>query len=205
MAHPSHIKNQRRNHPQKGSCITVDPIRSLEDIQKIKNLLKNRPRDYLLFTIGINNGLRAGDLLQLKAESFKNVKIGDKVRIKEQKRGKLREIVVNKSVKEALDRYFAHYNGSHEYLFQSKKVQDSPITVQRANIMVKSWCSEAGLQGNFGSHTLRKTFGTILRTVHKVPWELISESYNHSSPKATMTYLGIQSEEINGVIMDHPI
>jgi len=34
---------QSLNHPQKGSRITVDPIRSLEDINEIKLLLRNDP------------------------------------------------------------------------------------------------------------------------------------------------------------------
>ncbi|KXB09031.1 integrase, partial [candidate division MSBL1 archaeon SCGC-AAA385M11] len=51
-----------QNHPEKGSNITVEPIRRLEDIKAIKKLLANSPRDYLLFTMGINNGLRVGDL-----------------------------------------------------------------------------------------------------------------------------------------------
>lgn len=41
----------------------VEPIRSLEDIEKIKNLLKNHKRDYLLFCFGINTGLRISDIV----------------------------------------------------------------------------------------------------------------------------------------------
>ncbi len=51
------------NHPKKGQRITVDPIRNPEDIQAIKKLLAGESRNLLLFTMGINNGLRVGDLL----------------------------------------------------------------------------------------------------------------------------------------------
>jgi integrase len=33
-------------------------------------MLSDKPRDLLLFTIGINNGLRAGDLLGLKVKDL---------------------------------------------------------------------------------------------------------------------------------------
>ena len=46
------------NHPKKGSRITVDPIRSEKNIKKVKRLLKDNAMDLLLFTMGINNGLR---------------------------------------------------------------------------------------------------------------------------------------------------
>ena len=46
----------------------VEPIKSIKDIQKIKTYLmgKQNKRDYMLFVVGINVGLRAGDLLSLK-------------------------------------------------------------------------------------------------------------------------------------------
>ena len=60
-----------RNHPKKGSSITVEPIREIKDIKRIKRNLKDKPRDLLLFTLGINNGLRIGDLLKLKVQDVK--------------------------------------------------------------------------------------------------------------------------------------
>jgi integrase len=205
MKHPSHIANQHNNHPRLGSSTATDPIYTIEDVEKVKKLLRNRPRDYLFFIMGINNGLRAGDLLQLRAESFKNAKIGDIIRLKEQKRGKIREVMVNEAVKEALDRYFAAYNGTNEYLFQSRKCQNQPITVSRANILVKSWCKQAGLRGNYGSHTLRKTYGTIRRKYYGQSWEVICKGYNHSDPKVTMRYLGVQDDEVRDMVMGCPI
>lgn len=71
-----------QNHPEKGSNITVEPIRSLEDIRAIKKLLSDKPRDYLLFTMGINNGLRIGDLLKLKVRDVQGVRPGETVRVR---------------------------------------------------------------------------------------------------------------------------
>ena len=44
----------------------VDPIRKEKDIAAIKGFLKESPRDYALFTVGINTGLRSEGLLSLK-------------------------------------------------------------------------------------------------------------------------------------------
>ena len=43
----------------------VQPIKKLEDIQKIKKYLTKKPRDALLFSFGINTGLRISDILSL--------------------------------------------------------------------------------------------------------------------------------------------
>ena len=38
-------KGQNSNRPQKGSKITVDPIRRMKDIQAISKLLSDNPRN----------------------------------------------------------------------------------------------------------------------------------------------------------------
>ena len=42
--------------------ITVAPVRDIEAIRTISKLLADKPRDLLLWALGINNGLRASDL-----------------------------------------------------------------------------------------------------------------------------------------------
>ena len=70
-------KGNNPNHPKKGSRITVDPIRDEKDIKSISKLLKDSPRDHLLFVMGVNNGLRAGDLLKLKVKDLRYLKAGE--------------------------------------------------------------------------------------------------------------------------------
>jgi len=48
----------KRTGLKKGSKITAEPIRKQKDIKAISRLLRSRPRDFLLWTLGINNGLR---------------------------------------------------------------------------------------------------------------------------------------------------
>ena len=194
--------NQSKNHPTKGSSIVVEPIREIEDIEAIKQLLESKPRDFLLFVMGINNGLRVGDLLQLRAGPFRNVKIGDTVPVREQKTGKPQEIVINKPIKKALQKYFGHFKPDDEdYLFKSRKGKNKPITVSNANMLVKKWTKAINLEGNYGTHSLRKTFGYILRRKYGVGWEILSKRYNHSSPSVTRSYLGIQDEEVNKILV----
>ena len=61
------------NHPKKGSKIVIEPIRKLEDIERILDRLKDKPREKCLFLLGINWGLRASDLIRLKVSDVKNV------------------------------------------------------------------------------------------------------------------------------------
>ena len=91
-------KGQNINRPAKGSTIKVDPIKKIRDIKSIKALLKDKPRDLCLFTMGINTNLRASDLLRLTVGDVRNLKAGDDLTLKEKKTGKHRRITLNKAV-----------------------------------------------------------------------------------------------------------
>lgn len=185
------------NHPKPGSSTLVQPIRQMADIQSIKKLLAAKPRDLLLFTLGINNGIRTGDLLKLKISDVKSVKPGQTIQIRESKTGKFNSIYINREVYKALRGHLeASDHLDDDYLFQSTKGHQKPLTIMTVNRMIKSWCRAINLPGNYGAHSLRKTFGYIQRTHFGVGFELICKRFNHSSPSVTMRYLGIEDKEV---------
>jgi len=190
------------NHPKKGSSIRVDPIRSKKDIKAITKLLSDNPRDRLLFIMGINNGLRVGDLLKLRVSDVRGLKVGDTLTIREGKTGKQNVLVINKPVYEALKTYLDFKKPADEdYLFESRKGK-GPLTIQAVNNKVKQWTAAINLKGNYGAHSLRKTWGYFQRTVYGVGFELICKRFNHSSPAITMRYLGIEDKEVHDLMLN---
>lgn len=190
------------NHPKKGDRIAVEPIRKLKDIKAIANMTRNNARDHLLFVMGINNGLRAGDLVKIKVKDVKDLKIGDTLTIKESKTKKDNILMVNKTVHRALREYLDMVKpDEEEFLFPSRK-GNGHLQSQAVSKLVKGWTKAINLKGNYGAHTLRKTWGYIQRTVHGVGFEIICKRYNHSSPAITMRYLGIEDKEVHGVLMN---
>ncbi len=195
-------KGRNANHPKKGSRITVDPIRQIKDIKAISKMTSGNPRDHLLFVMGINNGLRACDLVRVKVGDLRYLKVGDTLTIKESKTGKDNILVVNKTVYKALQAYLDAVRPDDDaYLFASRK-GESHLQSQAVSKLVKKWTRAINLKGNYGAHTLRKTWGYIQRTMHGVGFEIICKRYNHSSPAITMRYLGIQDKEVHGVLMN---
>ena len=190
------------NHPKKGSRIAVDPIRQIKDIKAISKMTSGNPRDHLLFVMGINNGLRACDLVRVKVGDFRYLKAGDTLTIKETKTGKDNILAVNKTVYKALQAYLDAIRPDDDaYLFASRK-GEGHLQSQAVSKLVKKWTRAINLKGNYGAHTLRKTWGYVQRTMHGVGFEIICKRYNHSSPAITMRYLGIQDKEVHGVLMN---
>ena len=191
------------NHPKLGSSTTVEPIRKLDNIKAISRLLKDKPRDRLLFLVGINNGLRTGDILKLKVYQVQDLMPGDHLRIKESKTGKMNILMINKTVYRALNDFLKSTKPlDDDFLFQSRKGDNRPLLTQSVNHLIKGWTKAINLKGNFGAHTLRKTWGYVQRTVHGVGFEIICKRYNHSSPAVTMRYLGIEDKEVHNILMN---
>ena len=191
-------KGQNFNRPEKGSCIKVQPIKKTKDIQRIKNLLKNQPRNYALFVIGINTNLRASDIRKLKVEQVKNLNPGDFIEIKEQKTSKFRKVSFNKSCIDAINRLLLKSNLEQTgYLFKNR--YGGLLTVPSISRLVKRWCKSINLQGNYGSHSLRKTWGYHQRVTYEVDLPNLMVCFNHSSQKQTLDYLCIQPEEIQQI------
>ena len=183
----------------------VEPIRDRKKIAQIKNLLRGqgRFRDLLLFVVGINAALRISDLLQLKVGHFldENGQIKTRFWIKEQKRGKRHEITINQSIRDALTEYLEEYphisKRGDNFLFFNPKT-NQPIKRGQAWKFITNICVEVGLQGNYGTHSLRKTWGFHAR-MQGVDLALIMHKLNHESIAYTKRYLGITDEELQVV------
>jgi len=192
-------KGENLNHPKKGSRTKMEPIRSLKDIKTIKkNILEDRPRDLTLFTVGINTNLRASDLLQIKAGMVRGLKPMDEIEIKEKKTKKPRRITLNQACTEAIQRLLASRPYQDvEFLFSSQR--GDVLTVPSVNRLIKGWCDQINLKGNYGSHTLRKTWGYHQRVTFGMGLPELMVCFNHSTQKQTLDYLCVQPEEIKSV------
>lgn len=195
------MEKSNKNHPVQGSSITVDPIRSLKDIRKIKRKLKDSSRDLLLFTMGINNGLRVSDILALKVEDVIDLDPGETLKIKEKKTGKRNVLMINKEVHKILSSYLEEIKlDDTDFLFKSRKGENNPLSTSYTNQLMKKWTK--GMKGNFGSHTLRKTFGYVQRVQFGVGFDILCKRFGHSSPAITLRYLGIEDKEVNGILLN---
>ena len=187
----------------------VEPIRDRKRIAQIKNLLRGqgRFRDLLLFVVGVNTALRISDVLRLRIGDFLDEKrrIRRRFWIREQKRGKRHEVVVNDSIRSAVTEYLTAYpnvaRAPEHFVFFNTKTHDynQPIKRGQAWKFIRTVCGQIGLPGNYGTHSLRKTWGYHARQ-QGVDLALIMHKLNHASLVYTKRYLGITDAELEAVI-----
>ena len=193
---------------------TAEPIKSMDDIMRISEYLvsKERWRDYMLFIVGINFGLRASDLRLLRFSNLinDNLTFKDSFPILEKKTKNTRKhrrnryITINTAVIDAVTLYLEHTPGISlsDYLFRPEATNSSgntPITVRSINRIMDRIAEETGLTCKVSSHTLRKTFcyhQMVMSGNDPRKLMLLSKMLGHSSVAITLDYIGITGEEI---------
>ncbi len=180
----------------------VQPIRDLKQIETIKKLLRQQNlRDYCLFVLGINSGLRISDLLLLRIKDVcEKSKIKDRIRIREKKTGKHKDFPISPNAKAALREYLkTRPINENEPLFQSRKNKGFLLR-QQAYRILNDVAKSVGIKDKIGTHTLRKTFGYHAYN-NGYDIALIQKLFNHSSPSITLRYIGITQEQMDDVYL----
>jgi integrase len=123
-----------------------------ETIEAIKRFLKEQnERNYLLFLIGINTGLRISDILKLKVGDVK----GTHISIREKKTGKQKRIRITPSLKREL-KWYIEGKEDGEYLIKSRNGHNKPIGRSMAYKILRKVAESFHLD-EIRTHTLRKT------------------------------------------------
>lgn len=183
---------------------TVEPIRDVRKVDAMKKYLRGKNlRDYAMFVLGINTGLRIGDLKAFIISDFiKNGKISDRIYIHEKKTGKEKIFRINDTARKALQEYLATRPGVQpdKLLFPSREGGKMLTSQQIRNIILDA-ARAVGVNEAIGTTTLRKTFGYHARK-KGVPIEVLMRIFNHSWPGITQRYIGISQDELEEVYLD---
>lgn len=207
------LSKKKPNNCKTGERQTVYPIKTHKDIIAMANWLYERKNNkyVLAFTLGINLGLRANELLDLKMNQVfspdGSVRLiedeedtSDGIDIYQSKTKKHRTVFLNAACKDALEWAFpikGAYLHSEEYLFPSR--EGGAIQVGTFRKVLKEAAAACGLKQNIGTHTCRKTWGWHQYKYNSEKANLditmLQRAFGHSSPEVTLRYLGITDEE----------
>lgn len=155
-------------------------------------------RDYLLFVLGINSGLRISDLLSLQVL---DVKGKERISLREQKTGKTKDFPLSDTCQKAIKEYLQATGVDTGFLFTSRKGKGAAISRVQAYRILNQAAQAIGIKEQIGTHTLRKTFGYWAYQAG-VDITRIQKLLNHSAPSVTLAYIGITKEELDDVYIN---
>lgn len=203
----------------------VQPIKDLKKLRKMEQILKSQStRDYILFKLGINCGLRISDILSFKVKDVRNQ---THFILKEQKTGKSQKIKINPTLKKELNDYIKDMD-DEDWLIPSQKYRkkititikekddngktrsvkkiinnssnNSPLERMQAWRILNEAAKQAGIKEPIGCHSLRKTFGYWMYIHTNKDITIVQKFLNHSSPQITLRYIGITQEDLDDII-----
>jgi len=178
---------------------SVSPIKSREKIKSICKYLKlTNERNYILFLLGIYSGLRISDILKLKVNDVKNK---THFVLKERKTGKTQRLIINDELKKELKKYCSKMS-SDDFLIPSRVTDKvgraKPISRQQAYNILKKLSEDFELE-NIACHSMRKTFGYhYYKNTHDIA--TLQKIFNHSTPRETLIYIGVEQIEKDNVM-----
>lgn len=202
--------SKRKNtNPKKSEVYAFKP----EDLKKVIDYILDHEKwiQYLFVVMNCNIARRAGDLLELQWYHL----IDEKGKIRdcalpfaEQKTGKMANPHLNKVVKEAIKFYLKKENIDPsendycEYVFKKVSGQYSGTVIKRDSIRkyLKRAAEAVGIDYNVGTHSTRKTFGSMSVQLHASDpskMETLQTIYNHSDSKITNRYIGLTKQKMD--------
>lgn len=185
--------NKKPLHKQniEGALVDVQPLRTAQEIEDMEQSLRRwcGMRDWFLFIVGINTGLRAGDIVPLKV---KDVRGKAYFNVLEGKTKKARRVNLQ-GIQQEIEAYTRGMDPDN-WLFPSRKGDGHITPTQAYRTLVKA--GEMIDRTDIGTHTMRKTYGYHHYKRNK-DVAVLQEIFNHSAPSITKRYIGIRQDEID--------
>lgn len=169
----------------------AEPIKSKKDIKAVEKYLKeHNERDYVIWVLGLNSGLRVSDIVGLNVSD-----VVDKTHITiiEKKTQKRKSFYINDKLKKVLKSFTKNRN-LDEPLFIGK--QGRRLNQRQVYRFLIDACNKIGIKSKVSTHTMRRTFGYHHYQQYK-DIVILQQIFNHSSPRITRMYLGITQDEID--------
>lgn len=190
----------------------VDTITNEETVYRLETYLKGvTQRDYVIFKIGTNLGLRVSDFLDMPKDSqaeriekgkkpyytvqhFRDMCELGKVKLNQEKTDKSAYFDIPPDVKALMLEYMEGRDGD-EPMFPSR-MGGKALTRVGYHVVLKKACEILDIKENIGCHSMRKMFGYF----HYKKYgniRMLMEIFNHSKEYMTLKYIGVVQEEIN--------
>jgi len=173
----------------------VEAVQTQSQLEQIDNLLSTQDPIYRdIWRFGLNSALRISDILSIRPEMVKDLDERRPIlKIREQKTGKTRSILLNSAALEVINRRLALFPDAR-WLFQSaspKNNRNEPKPINRKSVarVLKNIGVKVNPNVHLSCHSMRKTRGKFLYTDHGYSIERVCAILNHSSPSITMAYV----------------
>ena len=181
-----------------------------EEKQRLLVVASHNKRNQLLVMLGLASGFRISEMLSLRVKDLMapDGSILDRITLKaaNTKTGKGRVQILHTKVKTAVKEWTDHLINkgfdfeSAIFIGRQSNKGTKPITRQRAWQILKDLFVKAGIYGQTGTHTLRKTFAKEMK-MRLGDIQKVADALGHKSITSTICYLSFDHTEVDNAIL----
>ena len=178
----------------------VEPIMNKEQLDKMADYLYNKNiRDYILFELGINLGIRVTDFTHQTVGFYRNAcKLGyvELMPEKTARYGKMIRVPISSEINNLITKFISNRD-DNEWMFESRNMDSNgkhlPLSRYQIYLNLNEAARAVGIEYNIGCHSMRKTFG-YWHYYYNKDIRMLMEIFNHSSEDVTLRYIGVSDE-----------
>jgi len=171
---------------------------------------RHAARDRALFLLGVRSGFRISELLSLRIRNVVQARrVVERVHVpRRHMKGKRegRTVLLHPAARAALANWLEELRASghtspESFVFQSRHGTNQAIGRIQAWRILRRAFERAGLNGNLGTHSMRKTFAD--RVYDRLGKDLVktARALAHRSISSTASYLTFRESEIDEAIL----
>ncbi|UCD80524.1 MAG: FCD domain-containing protein [Desulfobacterales bacterium] len=140
----------------------------MKTVAKLRQILRGKPRDLLLFDLAIQTGVGINHLIRLKVKDLLDLAVGAPLPFADSPKEAAAEHVLNQQCYDTFRWYLKMVHPApDDYLFPSRK-GGGPLNLTSASHMIKKWFNDAHIEGLSGARSLKKTWQVFYRTGSQV-------------------------------------
>jgi len=179
----------------------VIPISDKQSLRRLRENLKDRPRDLLLFDLSTQTGIKMKHLLRLKVNDLNSLEVGDRFPLSDNGRAGLTPPVMNETIYRTFHLYVAKESlKENDYLFKSRKGSE-PLTLTSTSHLIRKWFDEANLKGLSGASSLKKTWEFHNKKNSEIERDDNTTSWQVLKPVGTATLQEAVYQELKQAIL----
>jgi len=160
---------------------------------------KSAWRDYFMFDLMLNTGLRLSETINLNVGDIYNCITSKEVLEINGKGDRIRQIPLNKDIRGHIDKYIRQKQARSEAITSTSPLflsrNSRRITKRAVQLNFDKWIKVSGIEGKYSPHALRHTVGTeLLRKTGNI--RKVQEFLGHKFVSTTQIYTGITKEDL---------
>jgi DNA-binding GntR family transcriptional regulator len=142
----------------------VNPINSLADVRRIRDVLREKPRDLLLFDLATQTGMEIRQILNLRVRDLAGCKTGDRLIFHHPGQKPPTRVTISSTLYQCREKYLRDISPSpDDYLIKSQK-NAGPPSLSSVSHMINGWFEAAQVKGVKGAKSLKRTWEVFFKS-----------------------------------------